>query len=97
MYINIFCKRLEYEIEPNFDKDRIRPPFVIFSAYLKKITTTISSHFLGPNGQGSYASLVFVSQFILYTGVVIHSMLLKVNIPLLIAFGKDISYLLTYR
>ena len=25
-YINILCKKLEYEIKPNFSKDWIRPP-----------------------------------------------------------------------
>ena len=52
-YINIFCKKLEYEIKPNFSKDRIRPPLVFFSAFFKEITTNGSSHFLSPNGQGS--------------------------------------------
>ena len=51
-YINIFCKKLKYKIKPNFSKDIIRPPLAIFSAFLKKITTTKSSHFLSPNGQG---------------------------------------------
>ena len=35
-YINIFCKKLKYKIKPNFSKDRIRPPLVNFSAFLKK-------------------------------------------------------------
>ena len=47
-YMNIFCKKLKYRIKPNFSKDRIRPPHVFFSAFLKKITTTGSSHFLSP-------------------------------------------------
>ena len=54
-YINIFCKKLEYEIKPNFSKYKIRPPHAIFSAFLKKITTTGSSaNFVSPkpNGQG---------------------------------------------
>jgi hypothetical protein len=46
------CTVLWYEIKPNFAKDRIKPPFVIFSAFLKKITTTGSSHFQSPNGHG---------------------------------------------
>ena len=35
-YINIFCKKLKYEIKPNFSKYKIRPPLVIFSAFLEK-------------------------------------------------------------
>ena len=54
IYINIFCKKLKYEIKPNFAKDRIKPPLVIFSEFLKKNTTTGSSLFLSPNGQGFY-------------------------------------------
>ena len=53
-YINICCKKLKYGIKPNFSKDRIRPPLVNFSAFLKKNTTTGSSHFLSPNGQGAH-------------------------------------------
>ena len=52
-----FCKKLEYKIKPIFSKDRIKPPLVVFSAFLKKITTTKSTaNFLSPdsNGQGSY-------------------------------------------
>ena len=41
-------------INPNFSKDRINLPLVIYSAFLKKYTRTGSSHFLSPNGQGSY-------------------------------------------
>ena len=47
-----FCKKSKYKIKPNFSKDKIRPPLAIFSAFLKKITMTKSSHFLSPNGQG---------------------------------------------
>ena len=51
--LHIFCKKLEYKIKPS--KDGIRSPLVVFSAFLKKITTTKSSaNFLSPdsNGQG---------------------------------------------
>ena len=50
-------KKLKYKIKPNFSKDRIRPPLVINSAFLKKNTTTKSSaNFLSPdsNRQGLY-------------------------------------------
>ena len=50
-----FCKKLQYKIKPSFSKYKIRPPLAIFSAFLKKITTTKSSaNFLSPepNGQG---------------------------------------------
>ena len=50
--IKLILNQLEYEIKPNFSKDRIRPPVVFFSAFLKKITPTRSSHFLSPTGQG---------------------------------------------
>ena len=36
--------QLNYGIKPNVPKDRIRPPLVFFFAFLKKITTTGSSH-----------------------------------------------------
>ena len=36
-YINIFCKKSKYGIQPNFSMDRIRPPLVNFFAILKKI------------------------------------------------------------
>ena len=60
--MNIFCKKLKYRIKPNFSKDRIRPPHVFFSAFLKKITTTGSSHFLSPNGQGLKQFFLTVGQ-----------------------------------
>ena len=37
----------------------MKPTLAIFLAFLKKITTTGSSHFLSPNGQGSSFSFVF--------------------------------------
>jgi hypothetical protein len=37
-YINIFFKELEFEIKPNFSKDKIRPPLVIVFAFLKEMT-----------------------------------------------------------
>ena len=54
-YINISWKKLKYGIKPNFSKYWIRPPHVIFSAFLKTITTArLSANFLSPdsNGQG---------------------------------------------
>ena len=36
-HINIFYKKLKYGIKPNFSKDWIKPPLVIFFAFLKKI------------------------------------------------------------
>ena len=46
---------LKYWIKPNFPNGRITPTLVIFFfAFLKKITTTGSSLFLSPNGQGFY-------------------------------------------
>ena len=45
--INIFWKKLKYNIKPNFSKDIIN-----FFAFLKKNTMTKSSHFLSQNGQG---------------------------------------------
>jgi hypothetical protein len=53
----IFFAKIEYGIKANFAQDRIRPPLVIFSAFLEKITMTGSSaNFLSPdsNGQGFY-------------------------------------------
>ena len=41
LYFNFLQKKyLGCQIKPNFSKDIIRPPLVIFSAFLKKITTT---------------------------------------------------------
>ena len=59
-YLDIFCKKLKYEIKPNFAKGRIRPPLVIFSAFLK----TGSSHFLSPNGQGYFLKREFYSTYL---------------------------------
>ena len=36
-----------------------QPTLVNFFAFLKKITTTGSSHFLSPNGQGFDLSIIF--------------------------------------
>ena len=53
-YINIFCKKLEYEIKPNFSKNRFKK--------CKKITTTTGSsvNFLSyePNGLVSQISVL---------------------------------------
>ena len=43
-YKSIYCKKLKYRINPN---NWIRPKSIFF-AYLKKITTAGSSHFLSP-------------------------------------------------
>ena len=51
----LFGKKLKCKIKGNFSKYKIRPPMLIFSAFLKKITTTKSSaNFLNPEpiGQG---------------------------------------------